>query len=783
MCLEKDPERRYASAWLLGEDLQRWLAGEPVTARSGPLAGALRLLRRRRRSAAAAVVVVGLLLAGAIVAGRSEPADPARLDALLATVARGGPEALGGPEAAAARVGDAAGDDVSALTGRLDAISAELEALRSPGSARPDPLAAARQAAGVGHARLAAAGVLCAALGRLDEDREEAAASLGRYLRCELDPERAARAGVALAALGGDAATEHLLWSRRRFGGGGPYWREVSAALGPELAAGVAELEDRLARLLAEGRARLESGDLAGAEEACDGADALDPDAALALRAEVRLADCDPDGAVAVADAAREDDARVRRVAARAHREADRLDEALAAADAAVALDPSAASFAVRAGIHVMRSEVAAAMADAERAVAADFGSWRAHVAVGRAVASRGLRGDWELADRSLARARELRPDSVRALRALGEHRSSKRPDEAWALLEEALAAARTPSERAVVRTSRAALLREQGDLEGALAEHEAALAAAPGYYWALVERANVLELLGDTEGALGDLDRVLAARPEALNARLSRASVRSAAGDYAGARADLDLVLAELPGNSAALLQRAWVRSASEDLPGALDDVREATRLDPDNPALWNYRGEFERAAGDLEAGLESLTRAIQLDPERPGSWVGRGQMRLHFAKEPVAAERDFTRALELDPERDVALFERAQARVELGRPRDALADLERAAQVAPGRAAYWTKLAKVRYDLGLEAEADASIAEAIRRCADEREDALRCALVLTRWAAAEERAGRLGDACRHLRQAVGLFDAGDPVARELRHQLADLEARLGEQ
>jgi hypothetical protein len=64
-CLEKDPQRRYGSAEALAEDLDRWLAHEPIRAR--PIGSAGRLLRWCRRNpvisavtATAAVVVLAL---------------------------------------------------------------------------------------------------------------------------------------------------------------------------------------------------------------------------------------------------------------------------------------------------------------------------------------------------------------------------------------------------------------------------------------------------------------------------------------------------------------------------------------------------------------------------------------------------------------------------------------------------------------------------------------------------------------------------------------------------
>ncbi len=70
-CLEKDPQRRYASAEALADDLDRWLAGEPIEARPLGRAGRLWRLARRHPSLAAAggFTVLALVATTAIAIG------------------------------------------------------------------------------------------------------------------------------------------------------------------------------------------------------------------------------------------------------------------------------------------------------------------------------------------------------------------------------------------------------------------------------------------------------------------------------------------------------------------------------------------------------------------------------------------------------------------------------------------------------------------------------------------------------------------------------------------
>ena len=59
-CLEKDPQRRYASAEALADDLRRWLDGEPIQARPVSRAARAWMWCRRNRKVAAFLVVVTL---------------------------------------------------------------------------------------------------------------------------------------------------------------------------------------------------------------------------------------------------------------------------------------------------------------------------------------------------------------------------------------------------------------------------------------------------------------------------------------------------------------------------------------------------------------------------------------------------------------------------------------------------------------------------------------------------------------------------------------------------
>src|SRR5262249_54265190 len=67
-CLQKEPHKRYASAGEFGEDLQRFLGGEPIRARPvGPLGRSWRWARRNPVIAALVATLFLVMSAGLVV--------------------------------------------------------------------------------------------------------------------------------------------------------------------------------------------------------------------------------------------------------------------------------------------------------------------------------------------------------------------------------------------------------------------------------------------------------------------------------------------------------------------------------------------------------------------------------------------------------------------------------------------------------------------------------------------------------------------------------------------
>lgn len=238
----------------------------------------------------------------------------------------------------------------------------------------------------------------------------------------------------------------------------------------------------------------------------------------------------------------------------------------------------------------------------------------------------------------------------------------------------------------------KAAQLREEGDVVGARAAVERALAAEPGDTGLRIAAAGELERLGDAEAA----ERVLAEATQDDSIFSTRAAYLARARDHAGLAGLADEIEASLAGLPApeTAVRRLLLGQISE----YLGQFEEAVRWYASVPEgrVWAQAqlrsARAQAARGALEEALE-LLRGLQLDYDADGEVIRDAYL---FEAELYAqAGRDtealaaYGRGLGIFEDDPLLLYARALAWVEIDRIAAAEADLRRILLFDPDNAA----------------------------------------------------------------------------------------------
>lgn len=175
--------------------------------------------------------------------------------------------------------------------------------------------------------------------------------------------------------------------------------------------------------------------------------------------------------------------------------------------------------------------------------------------------------------------------------------------------------------------------------------------------------RAAVWRELGDLERALADCTNAIRLAPRSAEAYNNRGFMWTEKEDFEKAISDFDTAISIDPNHAPAYDNRGLAWDAKGDHEKSLADHTKAIELDPQNGHYYNNRGNVYSAQGDYEKALADFSTAVRLDPHESVAYNNRGNAR-YFLKDYEKALIDFTEAIRLDPTDPVAYNSRAVLR-----------------------------------------------------------------------------------------------------------------------
>ena len=162
----------------------------------------------------------------------------------------------------------------------------------------------------------------------------------------------------------------------------------------------------------------------------------------------------------------------------------------------------------------------------------------------------------------------------------------------------------------------RASARYELDDIDGALADHTAAIELCPTLARLWVERGETYYLEARLDEALVDFDQGLTCDPESIKGLLYRAYCRREAGDAEGAEADLTTLIGIAPEVGLVYLDRARLRHQRGELELALADYDKHLELEPDSAEGLAWRGQLYIDTQRYEQAVADLARALEVWP-----------------------------------------------------------------------------------------------------------------------------------------------------------------------
>ena len=167
-----------------------------------------------------------------------------------------------------------------------------------------------------------------------------------------------------------------------------------------------------------------------------------------------------------------------------------------------------------------------------------------------------------------------------------------------------------------------------EGDLNAAIAEYKAAIAADPTYADAVADYGSALAIQGHWPEATEQLHRAVSLRPQDVLYRANYARALDQTGNSAECVKQLEYAYSVNPKDSSVLKALASKAVSVGDAVTAQRILGEAIALYPKSAVLYDKLAYAEMVGGKLDAALQHSKIAIGLDPKLFGAQLNLGSI-----------------------------------------------------------------------------------------------------------------------------------------------------------
>ncbi|KAJ1912656.1 TOM (translocase of outer membrane) complex component [Tieghemiomyces parasiticus] len=202
-----------------------------------------------------------------------------------------------------------------------------------------------------------------------------------------------------------------------------------------------------------------------------------------------------------------------------------------------------------------------------------------------------------------------------------------------------------------------------RGDVEPALADLDAAIAADPtdltphlrkaNFY---IERRSMLEAVAAVEAA----EKVTGADPTEVH--FQKGQVFFFTNNFRDAINSFDEAIKHDPDFVTAYIQKGVSQYKAGEVASAQATFEEAIERFPDNADVHNYFAEVFIDQGKVDQGMAQLDQATTKDPRHALVWVNKALASLHYKEDVEASSAAIARALEIDPQCELAVAAASQ-------------------------------------------------------------------------------------------------------------------------